>query len=70
MVIADTPMLNNFQHFKNCENISFRYVTTDQKIDEIINTINVLKEKDYFYKLKDTEFWKNSYEGNILESRC
>lgn len=70
MIISDKPMLNNFQYFDNCDDINFRYVTTDQNIDEIIETIRLLKDKDYFYKLKNTEIWKNSYEGNILESRC
>lgn len=70
MIIADSPMLNNFQYFKNCDDINFRYVTTDQTINEILDTINILKEKDYFNILKNSNTWKNSYEGNILESRC
>jgi len=70
MIISDTPMLNNFQYFDNCNDVNFRYVTTDQNIDEIIETIRFFKDKNYFYKLKDTEIWRNSYEGNILESRC
>lgn len=70
MIIADSPMLNNFQCFKNCDDINFRYVTTAQTINEILDTINILKEKDYFNILKKSNTWKNSYEGNILESRC
>ena len=70
MIITDSPMLNNFQYFENCDNINFRYVTTDQSINEIIDTINILKERNYFNILKETDTWKNSYEGNILESRC
>lgn len=70
MLITDSPMLNNFQYFKNCDNINFRYVTTDQNINEIFDTIDILKEKGYFNILKKTNTWKNSYEGNILESRC
>lgn len=70
MIIADSPMLNNFQYFKNCDDINFRYVTTDQNINEILDTIDILKEKNYFNILKKTNIWKNSYEGNILESRC
>lgn len=70
MIIADSPMLNNFQYFENCDNINFRYVTTDQSLNEIINTINILEERNYFNILRKTDTWKNSYEGNILESRC
>ena len=70
MIIADSPMLNNFQYFENCDNINFRYVTTDQSLNEIIDTINILKERNYFNILRKTDTWKNSYEGNILESRC
>lgn len=70
MIIADTPMLNNFQYFNNCNSIKFRYVTTDQEIDEIIKTINTIKEENYYEKLKNMKLWKDSYEGNILESRC
>ena len=70
VIIAESPMLNNFQYFDNCDDINFRYITTDQSIDEIIETITTLTEKNYFEKLRNTETWKNSYEGNMLESRC
>ena len=70
MLVADSPMLNNFQRVKNNSNVGFRYITTDQEIDEILKTIEILKKENYFENLKETEIWKTSYEGNILESRC
>lgn len=70
IIVADNPMLNNFQYFSDCDDASFRYITTGQELDEIIETIELLKERNYFKKLKEMPTWKNSFEGNILESRC
>lgn len=70
MVISEKPMLNNFQFLNDCGEIGFRYVTTDQSIDEIIASIKILKEENYYENLMKTQIWNKSYEGNVLESRC
>ena len=70
ILVSDNPMLNNYQRYNNSDNISFRYVTTGQKLNEIMQTIEILMDKEYYKKLKNTSTWKDSFEGNILGSRC
>lgn len=69
IIYSDEPILNNFTCFENMDNFEFRYITTDQSMEEIKETIKLLKEKDYFTNMKNMNLWKNSYQGNILENR-
>ena len=42
----------------------------DTKLEEIISSIKELSEENYYGRMKETQIWNKSYEGNILESRC
>ena len=70
MIISKEPILNNFQFLSDFTEVSFRYVTTGQKLEEIISSIKELSEENYYGRMKETQIWNKSYEGNILESRC
>lgn len=69
MILNKEAILNDYSKVDITNNTSFRYVATGQKIDDIISTVKVLKEKNYYNKLKELELWKNSYECNLFESR-
>lgn len=70
IIFDDNPILNNFQKFDIPNNITFRYITNGQNLDEVLKSIEMFKIKDYFNVMKKNIIWNNSYEGNIVESRC
>ena len=68
-VLSKFPVLNNYSRFKIEENVNFRYITLGDNIENIRKTINILKEINFYEKLKAVDYWKNSYECNIIESK-
>lgn len=68
-IIYNKPILNNFTRFEPQENISYRYVTYGQTVNEIEKSIKLFKSDDYYNQLKNTDTWKDSYECNVLEGR-
>lgn len=63
------PILNDISRFNNNGNINYRYITFDEDINDILNNIKIILNKNYFNNLKKEKYFKNSYECNILESR-
>lgn len=70
IIVANNPMLNDYTKVDSYKNVAFRYITYDHTIDEIKESIRLLKQNNYYEKMKRSEIWKNSFEGNVLESRC
>jgi len=68
-LINSYPILNDYSRFDNLENVSFRYVSNHDDIDTIKEIIKILKEDNYYDKLKKTDSFKNSYECNLLEGK-
>ena len=68
-VLSKIPVLNNYSRFKIEENVNFRYITLGDNIENIRKTLKILKEINFYEKLKANDYWKVSYECNIIESK-
>ena len=70
MIINNDPILNDYTKvdLKNA-NVSFRYITLNQDLKTIKSTIDVLKDKNYYKKLKIMKTWNKSYECNLFHSK-
>ena len=68
-LLNSNPILNDYSKFNLPSNISFRYVSLNQDLNTIIKTIEILKQENYYNKLKNSLDWKESYECNILEGK-
>lgn len=68
-ILNKEPMLNNYSKIDIDDNVSFRYSTLGQNFEEISETIDGLKKKNYYEELKKSDFWKNSYECNLFEGK-
>ena len=62
-------MLNDYSRFKIGENVNFRYIALGDNAENIRKTLNILKEVNFYEKLKANDYWKDSYECNIIESK-
>ena len=68
-VLSNKPMLNDYSKVITSNNISFRYSTKGQTIEEIKKSIECFKKTNYYDELKKIPIWNNSYECNLLEGR-
>jgi collagenase-like PrtC family protease len=68
-VYFKNPILNDVFHFALSPHQSFRYVVSDESIDEVNDTINIiLHENDFCEVLKSRmNLWMRSYESNLYE---
>ena len=70
MLYYQYPILNNYSKVKYNDKVSYRYVITDETEDEFKETINIFKNSNSYYSdLNNMNYWKNSYECNLLDSR-
>lgn len=69
-ILFNKPILNDYSKFDIENTIKFRYVATNQNLNEILETIQILKEKDFIEKLLKTDVWKEAYENNLIVSRA
>ena len=63
------PILNNYKKVEVVENTKFRYIVSNESLEELEKIIKIIKEKDFYNKLKKEQFYSNSYECNLIESR-
>lgn len=63
------PILNDYSTVILNNSTKFRYVALNQDIDIIKNTVEKFKEPNYYKKLKNDEYWKNSYQCNLYEGK-
>lgn len=68
-ILYNKPILNNYSKVDVLENTKFRYVTSNEDINIIEETINELKKDNYYKNLKKLNYWKNSYECNLLKGK-
>ena len=68
-ILNKEPMLNNYSKINTNDNVSFRYSTYGQSLEEINDTIKCLKKDNYYDELKKLDFWKDSYECNLFEGK-
>lgn len=68
-ILNKEPILNNYNTLNVDDNIKFRYITIGQDEETIIETVEILKKENYYSKLKDLPFWRDSYECNIVEGK-
>lgn len=68
-LLNSNPILNDFSKFDIPSNISFRYISLNQDMNTIIETIEMLKKQNYYENMKNSLFWKESYECNMLEGK-
>lgn len=68
-VLSKIPVLNDYSRFKIGENVNFRYIALGDNAENIRKTLNILKEVNFYEKLKANDYWKDSYECNIIESK-
>jgi hypothetical protein len=61
------PVLNNYPAL--CPNESLRYIATNHSLKDITETIKILKQPEYYNKLKQMDLWKNSYICNVFNDR-
>ncbi len=69
-IISNKPMLNDIKKLDIRDNITFRYMTYGDDIETIEKTIDCFKTANYFEELSRLSSWRDSYEGNIIESRA
>lgn len=69
-LIYKEPILNDYTKVSSYDFVSYRYVTYGQSIEQIKNSIEMFKNKDYYLSMKKDENWINAYENNVIESRC
>ena len=62
-------MLNDYSKVELNANTTFRYITNGQSLEEIDASIKGFKSDNYYKKLIQNEFWKNSYECNLYEGK-
>lgn len=68
-ILNKDPILNNYSKLNIKDNVSFRYTTFGQTLEEINQSIKCFKKDNYFKELKKIDFWKNSYECNLFEGK-
>ena len=68
-ILNKNPMLNDYSKLEISNKTYFRYLTHGQNMDEIRESVNCLKKKNYYKELKKKKFWKNSYECNLFEGK-
>ena len=68
-VVNKHPILNNYSNIELKSNTSFRYVTLTQDVEEIKETVKVLKKENYYDSLMKQSAWLHSYECNVVEGR-
>ena len=68
-ILNKDPMLNDYSKVDISKNTSFRYITLNENIDVIKKSVECLKSNNYYEELKKIDFWKNSYECNLLEGK-
>lgn len=68
-ILNKEPMLNDYSKINTGSNVSFRYSSYGQSLEEINDTIICLKKNNYYNELKKIDFWKNSYECNLFEGK-
>ena len=68
-VLNSEPILNDFSKFDITDQTTFRYVSIGQDIESIKKTIECLKGNNYYKQLIKQDYWKNSYECNLIEGK-
>lgn len=68
-ILNSNPILNDYSKVNITNNTTFRYSTLGQSIDLIEKSINCFKKENYYEELRKINFWKNSYECNLLEGK-
>ena len=68
-ILNKEPMLNDYSKVELNANTKFRYITNGQSLEEIDASIKGFKSDNYYKKLIQNEFWKNSYECNLYEGK-
>ena len=68
-ILNSNPILNDYSKVNTTNNTTFRYSTLGQSIDLIEKSINCFKKENYYEELRKINFWKNSYECNLLEGK-
>jgi hypothetical protein len=61
--------LNNYSKVDITTNTKFRYIVSNETQEEIDKTVRIMKNTNFYDELKKINFWKNSYECNLIESR-
>lgn len=68
-ILNNEPMLNDYSKVDVTDDTHFRYVALEQDIEQIKFSINCFKMDDYYKSLIENDFWKYSYECNLLEGK-
>ena len=68
-ILNSKPMLNDLSKVDIKSNMSFRYVTNNQNIELIKDTIKCLKKENYYKELIKLDYYKDSYECNLMEGK-
>lgn len=68
-ILNSDPILNDYSKVNITNNTQFRYVSLGQDIEQIRKSIQCFKSDNYYKNLIENEFWKNSYECNLLEGK-
>lgn len=69
MLLYKYPVLNNYSKVDITTNTKFRYIVSNETQEEIDKTVRIMKNTNFYDELKKINFWKNSYECNLIESR-
>lgn len=68
-ILNREPILNDYSKVKLASTTKFRYVVSNETINDLNIYIECFKQKNYYNNLKKYSYWKNSYECNILEGK-
>ncbi len=68
-ILNREPILNDYSKVKLALTTKFRYVVSNETINDLNIYIECFKQKNYYNNLKKYSYWKNSYECNILEGK-
>ena len=68
-ILNKEPILNDYSKVKLASTTKFRYVVSNETINDLNIYIECFKQKNYYNKLKNYSYWKNSYECNTLEGK-
>ena len=68
-ILNSNPILNDYSKVNITQNTTFRYSALGQSIEIIEKSIDCFKKDNYYQELKKNDFWKNSYECNLLEGK-
>lgn len=68
-VLYKNPILNDYSKVNLNDTTTYRYTTIGQSLDLIEQTVNCLKEFNYYDELKKMDFWNKSYECNLIDSK-